>query len=111
MTAGDPLNYVSVIQLAEVSDWCAKNGIPVINGIDSVKQIAQVVQLDEDICEISGALKLEKRRSGSSDFGLIDAIILASARSIGQRLLTLDSHFEGEDDCVILGKGEHSDLR
>jgi len=33
---------------------------------------------------------------------LTDGIILATARSIGQRILTLDGDFVGENDCVFV---------
>lgn len=95
-------NYMSIVQLAEISDWCAKNGISTLNGINSAKSLAQILPLDESVCQKSGGIKLAKRKAGDPDFGLIDAIILASARSIDQRLLTLDGHFEGESDCVVL---------
>lgn len=95
-------NYMSIVQLAEISDWCSKNGIPSSNGINSAKSLAQILPLDESVCQKSGGIKLAKRKAGDPDFGLIDAIILASARSIGQKLLTLDGHFEGENDCAVL---------
>lgn len=38
----------------------------------------------------------------SERFGLLDGIILASARSIDQRLMTKDKHFEGIGDIVLI---------
>jgi predicted nucleic acid-binding protein len=104
-SAGDSTDfeYISMVQLAEISDWCAKNDILVKDVIESVKELAQiVVPLDEAISELSGFIKFEKRQKGFGDFGLIDAIILASARSVDQKLLTFDTHFLGESDCVVL---------
>ena len=101
-TSKEESNYISTIQLAEISDWCAKNKIHPRDGINNVKTIAQVVPLDEGICEESGPIKLSMRESGKKSFGLIDSIILASARSVNQRLLTKDRHFKGEDDCIVL---------
>lgn len=91
-----------MVQLAEVADWCARNSISPKDGIENLKKLAQIIPLDEDICEVSGAIKSARRRAGVDDFGLIDAIILASARSMNQRLLTLDPHFEDESDCILL---------
>lgn len=98
----DDLNYVSIVQLAEVADWCARNRVPAKEGIENVKKLAQIIPLDEDICEASGSIKYSRRQAGTNDFGLIDAIILASARAMNQRLLTLDKHFEGQSDCTVL---------
>ena len=98
----DDSNYVSMVQLAEVADWCTKNRIPAKHGIENVKKLAQIIPLDEEICEASGAIKSARLQAGADDFGLIDAIILASARSMNQRLLTLDPHFEGESYCTVI---------
>src|SRR5579872_4997822 len=100
----EDFEYISVVQLAEISDWCAKNGLSVKNAIENVKELAEIiVPLDEAISESSGLIKFGKRKNGFSDFGLIDAIILASARSVDQKLLTFEAHFAGESDCVVLG--------
>jgi predicted nucleic acid-binding protein len=99
----EDFEYISIIQLAEISDWCTKNSILEKEGIQNAKKLSRiVVPLDENICETAGVIKFERRRAGYSDFGLIDAIILASARSVEQRLLTLDPHFDGERDCIVL---------
>jgi len=39
---------------------------------------------------------------GVSNFGIIDGIVLSTARSLGERLLTFDADFEGEEDCIVL---------
>lgn len=97
----DDSSYISMAQLAEIADWCAKNRISPKDGMENLKRIRADHSLDEDICEASVTIK-SRRPAGADDFGLIDAIILASARSVNQRLLTLDRHFEGEPDCIIL---------
>jgi predicted nucleic acid-binding protein len=94
--------YISFIQIAEIADWCLRNNRPVQERLFSLKEFASVVPLDEEISVEAAKIKLERRATGHGDFGLIDGIILATARSIGQSLLTFDSHFEGESDCIIL---------
>ena len=46
--------------------------------------------------------KIPEKELGHADFGLFDAIIVATARSIGQRVLTFDADFAGESDCMVL---------
>jgi predicted nucleic acid-binding protein len=92
-----------MVQFAEIADWCAKNNILAKETIENAKKLVQiVVPLDEAISESAGFIKIKKRRKGFSDFGLIEAIILASARSVDHKLLSLDRHFMGESDCVVL---------
>lgn len=38
------------------------------------------------------------------DFGMIDALILASARKRGLKILTGDKHFENFENVVMLSK-------
>ena len=94
--------FVSVIQIAEVADWSVRNNLPAVEEITAVKEFAQIVPLDEKICEDSARIKKKRRSGGHKDFGLVDALILATARSVNQRLLTIDQHFAGEEDCMVL---------
>jgi predicted nucleic acid-binding protein len=99
---GDEEVYVSVIQLAEVADWAVRNRLPPRDRIESVKDFVRIVQLNEEICVEAAAIKRRRREEGHADFSLLDAIILATARSIGQKVLTFDGDFSGESDCIVL---------
>jgi predicted nucleic acid-binding protein len=69
-----------------------------------LKEFASVVPLDEEISVEATKIKLERRATGHRDFGLIDGIILATARSTGQSLLTFDPHFLSEGAIVSFSK-------
>jgi predicted nucleic acid-binding protein len=99
---GDEEVYISMVQLAEIADWAARNKAPPEERVDAVKEMARMVPLDEGICLDAVAIKQRRRKPGHNDFGLMDGIILATARSIGQQLLTLDEDFAGEDDCTVI---------
>lgn len=94
--------YVLVIQLAELSDWCIENRAPPRERIEAVKKLANIILLDEDICLEGSKIKHNRRKTGHRDFSLIDGLVLAAARYVGEKLLTFDRDFEGEKDCVIL---------
>ena len=98
----EPL-YISLIQLGEISDWCLKNNINPVERISSLKDIVNIIPLNEDICIEGSRIKFEMRKSGMSNFSLIDGMILASSRSILQQLLTTDSDFSQSEDAVIIG--------
>ena len=97
----EPL-FISIIQLGEISDWCLKNNISAYERISSLKDIVNIIPLDEGICIEGSGIKNEMRKSGISNFGLLDGIILASARAIVQKLLTTDSDFKKADDAIII---------
>jgi predicted nucleic acid-binding protein len=102
---GDEGVYVSMVQLAEVADWARRNDLPPEERIAAVKEMARIIPLDERICRDAAKIKQGRRKAGHDDFGLIDGIILATARSVGQRVLTLDEDFSGEDDCIFVVVG------
>jgi predicted nucleic acid-binding protein len=98
----DPL-FISMLQLAEFSDWCLENSIDPSDRISRLKGIVGVVPLTEDICLEGSRIKHGMREHGVSKFSLLDGIILASARSIDQKLLTTDSDFRKAEDAVVIG--------
>jgi predicted nucleic acid-binding protein len=99
---GDEEIYVSMVQLAEIADWATRSDAPPEERIGAVKEMARIVPLDERICLDAAAIKQRRREAGHDDFGLTDGIVLATARSIGQRVLTLDGDFVGENDCMVI---------
>ena len=98
----DPL-FISMLQLAELSDWCLENSIDLSEWISRLKGIVGVIPLSEDICLEGSRIKRGMRERSASKFGLLDGIILASARSIDQKLLTTDSDFREAEDAVVIG--------
>lgn len=101
-TVGDSQLYVSQIQLAEIADWATRSGAPVSERIEAVEQMTDVSPITKEICIEAAAIKSAIRGKRKSSFGIIDGVILATARSLGQNLITFDKDFAGEHDCVIL---------
>lgn len=99
---GEQLLFVSMIELAEVADWCLRNSIRAESRIAAISEFAQIIPLDEAICQQAAIIKKDRRAKGYADFGLIDGVIVGSARAQNQEVLTLDPDFEGEKDCVVL---------
>lgn len=99
---GEQPLFVSMIELAEVADWCLRNSIPAQTRIAAISEFAQIIPLDEAICQQAAIIKKDRRTKGYSNFGLIDGIIVSSATAQNQEVLTLDPDFEGEKDCFVL---------
>jgi predicted nucleic acid-binding protein len=94
--------FMSIIQIGELSDWCLKNRIDPEKRVTKLKQILNVIPLNEKICYDAAHIKYTIRKKGATKFGLLDGIVLASARSINQRLLTTDSDFRTLSDAVVV---------
>jgi len=99
---GEEELYLLVVQLAELSDWCFAHNLPVRERTEEVKKLANIIPLDEDICLEGSRLKNERRKKGFGSFGLLDGLLLAAARSMGERVLTFDRDFAEEQDCLVL---------
>ena len=97
----EPL-FISIIQIGEISDWCLKNKIDADDRMVKLKKILNIIPLNENFCLEGSKIKYEMRKAKISDFSLIDGIILASARSINQKLLTIDNDFHLANDAIIL---------
>jgi len=97
----EPL-FISIIQMGEISDWCLKNDIEPAERITRLKRILNIIPLSETICLEGSKIKYEMRNIKISKFSLTDGIILASARSINQKLLTTDTDFRKSSDAILL---------
>ncbi len=96
------LLFISVIQLGEVNDWCLANCSDPPARILQLKDIVNVIPLNEAICIEASELKHQFRAQKIIKFSLMDGIILASARYIDQKLLTSDADFRKANDAIII---------
>jgi predicted nucleic acid-binding protein len=97
----DPI-YVSVIQFAELADICLANGVAPERRLSQIADIATTVPLDAALSCEGARIKNQMRKLGVAKFGLIDGIILASARSVGETLLTMDTDFRKARDALVI---------
>lgn len=93
---------ISVVQIAEIADWCSSHGADTERRIAQLKDIANVLPLSDDICIDAARIKNEMRGKGLAKFSLTDGIILASAWSLDEKLLTLDPDFRKAADAVLI---------
>lgn len=97
----DPL-FISVFQIGEISDWSLTNKVDPIEPIGFLKKTMNIIPLTEDICLEGSKIKYEMRKKGEKNFSLADGIILASARSINQTLISKDGDFKQAKDVIML---------
>jgi predicted nucleic acid-binding protein len=97
----EPL-FISVIQIGEISDWCLKNNIDPEKRISKLRRLLNVIPLSEKLCFEGSRIKFNSRKKGITKFSLIDGIILASTRSINQKLITMDNDFRKTKDAIVL---------
>lgn len=94
--------FISMVQVAELADWCCANDVDPARALAMVRDIVELVPVDEPILLAAARLKHEMRKSGATKFSLIDGLILASARALNEPLLTFDADFRMAEDVVVL---------
>ncbi|MDD5163304.1 MAG: PIN domain-containing protein [Candidatus ainarchaeum sp.] len=92
--------FTSAICLAEISEWIEKESLEIEKIMLFVKSFSTIIGLDYSTLELAGILKLKKRKI-SKNFGMVDAIILATAKQHCLKIVTGDKHFEGENAIIL----------
>ncbi len=83
----------SILTLAEIANWCARNGLDRIGYIKEITETATIINLDEHRATEAGSRLVEWRKI-ANEMGLIDALIYTQAVCAGMPLLTGDPHFK-----------------
>jgi predicted nucleic acid-binding protein len=71
--------------------------------ISDVREFVNVMPLSEEHCIEAAGIDTKIRKEGAARFSLVDGIVLASARSIGQTLLVKDGDFLMAKDAIVMG--------
>ena len=61
-----------------------------------------LVDLTQEIASNAGKIKNDIRKEQQPTFGLADAIVLATARKLGAKVLTGDQHFKKISDAMLI---------
>lgn len=97
----EPL-FISVVQIGEIADWCLREKLIAEEFIQDAKEFVNIIPLSDEIGIEGSKIKFNMRKKGIKKFSLIDGIILASAKSINQKLLTTDSDFRKDKDAIVI---------
>ena len=103
--SGDEILFTPSIVLAELSDAVVKGKVKV-NWLDVIKFVSintKIKEIDTEIAGKSGELKNSLRKK-HTDFGFIDAIVLATSIKTNSKLLTGDPHLIGEGNVIDIRK-------
>lgn len=87
--------------IAEITGWALRNGIDPSPILERVAMESTVIELTPEVAELAGRLHFEYRRHGAR-WGLVDAMIYATAISRGETLLTGDADFEKIPKCRVI---------
>ncbi len=97
----DTILYASPVILAEIYSKSQRVDGSGKERVGFILNRCVVVELDDEIGVEAGRIHAEMK-SRVRDFGMIDALIIASARKRGLKILTGDKHFEHFENVVML---------
>ncbi len=99
--------YTPDIVLAEVARKYAREGIDkeiIEERLIQIEEASEIVCIDAELAAVSAACFLEieenAKKSRLSSPGLFDAIILATGKTLGAKILTGDQHFKGLPETI-----------
>ncbi|MBU1252311.1 MAG: PIN domain-containing protein [Nanoarchaeota archaeon] len=93
--------YVTDIIISEVISKVKRKNSNSDLAYDCLIKNSKIFEITPRVARLAGLLHAEKRKRKSS-FGLIDAIIILSARELGAKLITKDNHFKGFKEAIII---------
>ena len=97
----DQVLYTSPVILAEIYSKSQRTDGRGEERVNFILERCAVVELDEEIGLEAGKIHAEMKPK-VRDFGMIDALILASAKKKGLKVLTGDKHFEHFENVIML---------
>lgn len=97
----DEKNFTSIVSVAEIVEWCLKNGKDVEYFTNVMKNYSVILNLNEHICKFSGRINFERKKKVGG-WGMIDLFILATALMYDMQILTGDNHFSDIENAVML---------
>jgi predicted nucleic acid-binding protein len=90
------------IVVAELTDKYLRERMNPKERLNFVRTKSTILPLDDEIAEVAGRISAE-RRPRVNGWGLVDSIVLATARARGLKVVTGDEHFRGLDEAVMIG--------
>lgn len=91
------------IVIAELSEKYRRGNLPFIEDLTFIATRTRIVMLDSEIAEKAGALSYGRKRLVKR-WGLVDSIVLATARKHKARVITGDEHFRDLVDETMMIK-------
>ena len=96
-------SYTPILVLTEITYWYAKQNAEHKDRIDFITTNSTIVKETVDIAVKAGMIKKLVRKKYKNNFGTIDAIILATARSLKAITITGDYHFKPLKNVEYIG--------
>ena len=89
------------IVIAEFTDKYVREGMNPRERLKFIRIKSMIVPLDDEVAEAAGKISAE-RRVRIKGWGLVDSVVLATARASGAKVVTGDEHFRDLDEAIMI---------
>ena len=93
--------YTSIVSIAEISNWAIKQKLDGRKLVPYVTELTQILPVTPKIAFLAGELNFERKKV-EKNWGMLDSLILSTARVYSLKVLTKDSHFKDLPDVETL---------
>ena len=90
------------IVIAEITDKYTREKMNPEERLKFMRTKSTILTLDDEIAEVAGTISPE-RRAKVKGWGLVDSIVLATAREKGAKVVTGDEHFKDLHEAIMIG--------
>jgi len=89
------------IVIAEFADKYEREGMNPKERLSFIRTKSSVSSLDDIIAETAGRISAQ-RRTKVKGWGLVDSVILATARTVEAKVVTGDEHFRDLEEAIMI---------
>ncbi len=89
------------IVIAEFTDKYLRERMNPKDRLKFIRAKSTILPLDDDLAEAAGAISAE-RRVKVKGWGLVDSVVLATARVKGVKVVTGDEHFKDLNEAILI---------
>jgi len=94
--------FTSVIVIAEVMSISKRENMDAEQAYNTILGLSKIHYFDEKFAKELGILHSEIRKK-IKDFGMVDCLLLLTARKLGAKVVTGDPHFKDFKDVIFIG--------
>ena len=94
--------YTSSVCIAEISSKYLRENLDPLVAENAINNLTKVIDVDAAIAASAGKVHADLRKK-ISNLGLTDAIIIATAKKFGLKIVTGDKHFKEISNAVLIG--------
>lgn len=93
--------FTSIITIAELSSRLKRYNKDVELGYKIIKDSSKIYFINPELAKEAGIFHAEIRKK-VENFGMMDCIILLTARKLGAKIITGDPHFKGFKEAILI---------